>query len=137
MACKLSGIIFDFSELYMIRQIGYKLGLTNDVRVELSDLFKSSAVVIDKRHRPIDSTLLYLGMWDKEKYLVRFAGDGIEFFEDNRKFFDMFDVGEEVIVSYKELIVVRTDYIPPNFDDKQEVDRSFAYNKLVGAEKKI
>jgi hypothetical protein len=128
-----------------LKQLGWSLGLTKEKRTELSDVLYETASVTAKDYQEKEDGLLTgmamgnlaMGMlFEKdEKFSVSFKGQKTSFDINNEKIFKSLKIGDRVRLSYQEKYKSTYDYIPPNFDQKQQLDKVLSGYKFVSAEK--
>ena len=131
------------------RKIGYVLGRTKETRIELSDIAYEEAVVY-KRHVPGEDEPAAFGaamgnagdemamgyvMHRDEEYRVIFRGQHEHFVRDDAHLFHSFENGDNVKVGYRAAQKVTYDYVPPDFESKQEVGRVPADSVFVSVER--
>ena len=124
------------------------LGLTKETKTELSDIVYDEAVVY-KRHIPREDDFVTgfamgsmgremaegYAMNKDEEYRVIFKGLHEHFVLDNVHLFHSFENSDKAKVVYRKAHSVTYDYVPPDFDSKQEVGRVPAHSVFVSAEK--
>jgi len=126
--------------------LGYCMGLTQEVKTSLSDVFETEAVV-SKREKissdplasmsyAIHAPFMLATPSTPERNYVVFEGEGIFFKVDDQTLFDRLEEGDKAIVRYKTLISYIHDYIPPNFRSKKLLG-STSENIFDSAEKKV
>jgi|GEM_PF-5163130 len=116
----------------LLAMLGYCVGLTQDVRTELSDVFETEAVVSKKERMPANSwhsfaihaPFMSAVPDTPEKHYIVFEGNSLLLKVDNADLYAMLEEGEKVTVRYRQLTRYIHDYIPPNFNSK----------KLLGSE---
>ncbi|MCK4588850.1 MAG: hypothetical protein KAT77_00270 [Nanoarchaeota archaeon] len=125
--------------------IGYCIGMTQEVRTELSDVFEDEAVVGKKEHVPanpwvsmsyaIHAPFMIATPGTEEKHYIVFEGEGILFRVNNQNLFAMLEEGDKVMVKYRRLTNYIHDYMPPNFSSKKLLG-STSENIFDSAEKR-
>ena len=116
----------------LLSMLGYCVGLTQDVRVELSDVFETEAVVSKKECVPanfwhsfaIHAPFMSAVPDEPERHYLVFEGSGVLLSFNNASLYAMLEEGEKVTLRYRRLMRYIHDYIPPNFNSK----------KLLGSE---
>lgn len=116
-----------------LRKIGWSLGLTKERRTELSDVLYEIGKVTAKNYQEEEDNLplgiamgniaLGLALSEDEEYNISFRGSKTSFDFDDKELFRAFKVGDKVRLGYREKYKVTSDYVPPNFDQKQQLDR--------------
>ncbi len=128
-----------------LKQLGRSLGLTKEKRTELSDVLYETASVTAKDYQEKEDGLLTgmamgnlaMGMLfeEDEKFGVSFKGQKTSLDINNENFFKSLKIGDRVRLGYQEKYKSTYDYIPPNFDQKQQLDKVLSGYKFVSAEK--
>ena len=116
-----------------LKTIGYRLGFTREVREELSDLISTPAVVKEKKYYPEDGSFIFLGI-STCLYSVTFtteADKDVTFYESS--LYHHFEAGDLVKINYMEKFLTAYDYVPPDFKNKQRVERVMSGLHLVSA----
>ena len=128
-----------------LKKIGYNLGLTTRYRTELSDILYETAVVTSKNHQEeednfvlgvaLGNPALGIVLSEDEEYTINFKGPKTEFELDDETTFKKFKINEKVKLGYVEKYEITSDYVPPNFDKKQQLYRTFLKNELISIDK--
>ncbi|MFH1589826.1 MAG: hypothetical protein ABIB43_04635 [archaeon] len=128
-----------------LKEISYKLGLTKENRIELSDVMYETATVVDKDYEEeednlplgtaLDNMALGIAMSENEKYNVTFKGEKTHFSFDDEELFEMYKVGDIVTIGYKEKNKITSNYVPPNLNEKVDIETEFAGYQFVNVQK--
>ena len=117
------------------KKIGYTLGLTKELRYELSDTLNEAAEVTAKRHVPENNAFIFMGLVFPEEYNISFKGNTTNFQINDKSLYENFEVGDKVRVNYQNKHLASFDYRPPNFGEKEPIKKKFIEHKFVGATK--
>ncbi len=136
----------------ILKKIGHWFELTKEIKTELSDILYDIATV-SKDYQPEDNQMgtgIALGtatgnigmgvalgsaMSEDEEYKIRLKGSKVTIDLDDRQIYEQFENGDQVRLAYRETQRVTSDYIPPNFERKQEIERVLSDPRFVSAEK--
>ena len=119
----------------MLKQLGHKLGLTKETRTELSDIFCEEGIITSDHYW--EEELNKNGMpkvYADDDLYVGIIGEKTRFKIEHEILGDI-KIGDKVKISYREEFGRVFDYIPPNFDQKQDVGIEFKKYSVVNAEK--
>lgn len=117
----------------------HKLGLSGwftEICVE-SELVSDLMEVDDKfvrNHPEITAGMIASNVPDYI-YIVRLRGETEAFTTNDREFFDRVNLGDRLQVDYERVYEVFSNYVPPNFDNKQVVKRVFRQYQFIRAKK--
>jgi len=127
-----------------LKEILWKFGLTKRKRLD-SEVKYEIAVVTAKNYMEEEDYLTWgivtgqsgLGaaMSEDAEFVLSFRGGVTAFDINDQTLFQSLDIGNRVNLGYIEVFTVTLDYIPPNFDKKQEVSRVLSNRVFVSAEK--
>ncbi len=126
-----------------LKQIGWRLRLTEQTRTELSDILYETGEVTAKNRR-IEDSYVMLGFADgamtlplneDKGYHISFRGQRTSFDLDDKAIFRAFEVGNKVRIAYRERYRETYDYVPPDFNAKKLVYRVMSGFKLVSVQK--
>ncbi len=120
--------------MHPIRALLRRCNLSETNTIELSDLLTDNATIIDKKIIPEEKpTPLNYGT--PTKYEITFQGTntGIMIFY-SEEWFRRFNIGDKVIIQYQTKHNVIKDYVPPNFDQKQELIKHFSGYNIIKIE---
>jgi hypothetical protein len=116
----------------VFKEICWYLGLTSERKSKFSESLYDTAVV-SKEYVPendnfvlgiaMGNPALGLVMSDDAKYNIRFHGKNANIELDDKKTFERFDDGDTVELEYKKIQKIIFDYMPPNWENKQEICR--------------
>jgi hypothetical protein len=128
-----------------LRKIGWILGLTKERKTELSDVLYETGSVTAKNYQEEEDNLplgvamgnidLGVALSEDEKYNISFRGPRTSFDFEDEGLFRAFKVGDKVKIGFREEYTVTSDYIPPNFDQKQQLDRVLSRYRFVSVDK--
>lgn len=129
----------------VLTKLGWKLGFTEKRVTELSDILYETATVIAKNYQEEEDNLvlgiamgnpaLGIAMSDDEEFNIHFRGETVSFNLDDRGLFNYFKVGDTVELGYRKIYTIIYDYVPPNFDHKQVIDKFVSDCSFVSAKK--
>ena len=131
----------------VLEKFFYTLGATKENRKELSNKLYDNAIVSGKQY--IEDTVdeyLALGyaledpamgyaIGEEARYLIKFDGEKTSFIIDDEGIFDFVEIGEEVILGYKEIYQSTYDYLPPNFNKKQRIKKEILDYELINVKR--
>ncbi len=135
-----------------LKKLGYTLGLTEEKRTELSEILYDVAKV-SRKYDPVDDQMatglaigegmgdlstgvaLGSGMSTPAHYNVKFTGEKVTLALDNEEIFKRFASGDTVRLSYREILQVTSNYVPPDFSKKQALDSVLQGYRFVDAGK--
>lgn len=117
----------------VLRKIGWKLGLTEEKRTEVSKVLYEEGGVTAKNYQLEDDWLGFaLGVAMlapvprfNDEYNISFRGQKTSFNIDNKMLFEEFNVGDKVRIGFREKYDIISDYVPPNFKQKQQIGGGF------------
>jgi hypothetical protein len=124
----------------MIEKYLHSFGLTKQKKREESDLLCDNASVSKKYVPEEDKLILGIAIGNPalgralsrdEKYMVSFKGPKVSFEVDDKKLYNRFNTGDSAQVIYREIIEKVYDFVPPDFNNRKEIDRYVVDNKVV------
>jgi len=128
-----------------LRKLWQRCGFTEGIRTELSDILYETGTVSAKEYQEEEDYLalgvamgnpaLGIAMSEDEEYSISFKGPKTAFDLEDEELYQKFEVGDRVKIGYREEYKIRTDYVAPNFEQKQDIDRWLSDYIFVSAEK--
>jgi hypothetical protein len=128
-----------------MKKFWHKCGFTESRRTELSDILYDTGVVSSKEYQEendnralglaMGNLALGMAMSEDEAYNINLKGQKTSFELDDEELYNKFEVGDNVKIGYREQYKFKVDYVPPNFDQKQDIDKWLSDYIFVSAEK--
>jgi len=137
----------------LLNKIKYHLHLSEECQTELSDIIYEEGIVSSKNYEEEDdgiATGIVMGvalddlsagaaygcaMSEDEEYNIGFKGKNVSFDFDDEDLYNTYELGEKVIIAYKQRCTSFFDFVPPNYSKKVFIEKKFSGKKFVGVEK--
>lgn len=117
-----------------LKKICWSLGITKEEWNESSEILYTTGKVASKKFSA-DLFLPQVGEFGDEHYDICLRSEIKNFKVNNENLFRRLNVEDDVKIGYREIYTTISDYVPPNFDNKQQISKVLSGYRFVSGEK--